>query len=414
MRSFSQQVSLQRLMRVPGSCVLISLVAALSLPAQDWPQLLGPTRDGVYTGPFSTSVAPLWRKEIGEGYSAPVVAAGRLVLFHRRGSEEIVEILEAASGKPQWRFSYPTAYRDDFGFSNGPRSTPTIDSGRVYTYGAEGILHCLNQTTGAKIWSVDAVKQFGVRKEFFGTACSPIIAGGLLLMNIGGADQAGIVAIEKQSGKVAWKALQDEAGYSSPVLATIDGTPHALFFTRQGLVDADPASGRIRFQFRWRSRQNASVNAAVPLVRGNQVFLSASYGTGAALLEIRGNTSKVVWSGDDSLSNHYATSVHKDGYLYGFHGRQEYGQQLRCVEWSTGKVAWSVDGFGAGTLTLAGTQLFIVREDGELVIAEATPKGFQPARKIRLAHSSIRAYPAFSDGRIYVRTDNELFCFKIR
>jgi outer membrane protein assembly factor BamB len=392
---------------------LAFLLAPLIL-AQDWPQHLGPRRNGTYDGPWSakSTFSQLWKRPVGEGFSAPVVAGGRLILFHRQDASEVVESLDPQTGKTQWTFKYPTTYRDDFGFSEGPRGTPAVASDRVYTYGAEGMLHCLNLGGGTKVWSVDA-RQLGMRKEFFGTGCSPLIETGRVLMNLGGASDAGIAAFDAATGKVLWKALRDEAGYSSPVAASIGGQPHALFFTREGLVDADPASGRIRFQYRWRARQQASVNAATPLVAGNQVFLSSSYSTGAVLLNIEGDAAKPVWSGDESLSNHYSTSVLKDGYLYGFHGRQEYGQQLRCVEWKSGKVQWSVDSFGAGTVTLAETHLFVVKENGELVIAPVSPKAFQPARTVRLLSGAVRSYPALAAGRLYIRNQDTLAAYKI-
>ena len=391
------------------------LLGWTGLGAQDWPQILGPTRDGVYTGAFSAGgdFGKVWARPVGEGFSAPAVSSGRVLLFHRQDGKEILESLDPATGKTQWKFAYPTAYRDDFGFSEGPRATPTVDGDRVFIYGAEGMLHAVNLQSGAKLWSLDGRKEFGVRKEFFGTACSPLVTGGRLLMNIGGANGAGIVALDVQTGKTLWKALNDEAGYSSPTLATIGGQAHALFFTRQGLVDADPASGRIRFQFPWRARQAASVNAAIPLVVGNQVFLSASYNTGAVLLNIQSDSAKPVWSGDESLSNHYATSVYKDGYLYGFHGRQEYGQELRCVEWKSGNEMWSVSGLGAGSVTLARDHLLVIRENGEMLIAPATPKQFRPSKKVKLASSTVRAYPALSGGRLYFRSNDTLTAIRI-
>ncbi len=393
--------------------ILISF--AIAAQAQDWPQLLGPTRNGLYSGPWSekSSFKRQWQRGIGEGLAGVAVANGRVVLFHRKGGDEILESLDAASGKTQWSFAYKTAYRDDFGFSEGPRAVPTVEGDRVYAYGAEGTLSAVELATGKKVWALDAKKEFGIRKEFFGTGCSPLIDGDRLLMNIGGANGAGIVALDKNTGKTLWKALTDESGYSSPVVAAIGGQRHALFFTREGLVDADPASGRIRFQFPWRARMSASVNAAAPIVVGNEVFLSASYNTGAVLLQVNGDGAKKIWSGDDSLSNHYATGVHKDGYLYGFHGRQEFGQSLRAVEWKTGKVMWNVDGVKAGTITLAGAHLFVLKEDGELLIAAASPKAFQPMKKLKVASAIVRAYPAFSAGRMYIRTDSELSSWKI-
>lgn len=393
----------------------VALLVVVPVAAQDWTQLLGPTRNGVYSGPWSdkSSFRQLWKRDIGAGFSGVAVSGNRIILFHRLNAEEVVESLDPVTGKTQWRYAYPTGYRDDFGFSDGPRAVPTIDQDRVFTYGAEGTLSAVRLDTGARIWTVDARKQFGIRKEFFGTACSPVVAGDRLLMNIGGADNAGIVAIDKATGKTLWKALTHEAGYASPTVAEIGGQSRAIFFTREGFVDADSATGRIRSQLRWRARQAASVNAAIPLVVGNEVFLSASYDTGAALLRLEGDTHKVVWSGDDSLSNHYATSVYKDGYLYGFHGRQEFGQALRCINWKTGKVAWSVDGFGAGTITLAGTHLFVLREDGELQIAPASPKAYSARKKVKVASELVRAYPALAGGRLYVRTDRTLTAWKI-
>jgi outer membrane protein assembly factor BamB len=387
----------------------------LSARAQDWPQFLGPTRNGVYNGAFSLKAQPrkIWEKPVGEGFSAPVLAGGRLLIFHRQGGEEILESLDPATAKSQWSFRYATNYRDDFGFSEGPRATPAVEGDRAYIYGAEGALHCVNVTTGKKAWGFDARERFGVGKEFFGTGCSPLVEGDLVLMNIGGRKEAGIVALNKMTGATVWKLTSDEAGYSSPVAATIGGERHALFFTRTGLVDVDPARARIRFQMRWRSRQAASVNAATPLVAGNLVFLSASYDTGAALIEINGDKYREVWSGGDSLSNHYATSVEHQGYLYGFHGRQEFGQSLRCVEMKSGKVMWSQDGFGAGSITMAKDHLFVIRENGELIAAPASPKAFAPAVKMRLANGTVRAYPALAHGRLYVRNDSTLIAHAI-
>ena len=222
-----------------------------------------------------------------------------------------------------WRFAYETNYRDDFGFDPGPRGTPTINGGKVYTFGAEGVLHALDFATGKKLWRVDTHPKFGVKKGFFGAAASPLVDGGMVYVNVGGPNGAGLVAFDAATGDVRWTATNDDAGYSSPIVATLDGVKSVLCLTRAGLVAADPTTGKSRFQFPFRARNNNSVNAAVPIVvEGNLVFLSASYGAGAALLRVTGNQVTQVWASDDSLSSHYATSVHKDGYVFGFHGRQ--------------------------------------------------------------------------------------------
>ena len=164
---------------------------------EDWPQFLGPGRNGVYAGPPPHSVSSaIWKIDVGQGFSAPVVARGRVILFQRRGSGAIVESLDAATGKRIWVTEYPTDYRDDFGFDEGPRAAPAIAGERIYTFGAEGVLQSLDFATGKRIWSVDTKQKFGSDKGFFGAVCSPLVENGRVLMNVGGPKGAGIVAFD--------------------------------------------------------------------------------------------------------------------------------------------------------------------------------------------------------------------------
>ena len=399
----------------------VVLLAGWAAPAraQEWPQLLGPARDGRYTGPAlrvdwpAGRPAELWRRDVGEGFAGPAVAGGRLLLFHRVGDEERLEALEAATGRPLWRTGSPTSYRDDFGFDEGPRAAPVVAGGRVFTFGAQGLLSAVSLETGETLWRVDTGERFGVRKGFFGAAGSPLVDGGRVMANVGG-DGAGIVAFDAASGAVLWTATSDEASYSSAAAADFGGVRRAVFLTRNGLVGLDPASGAVRFERRWRSRLRASVNAATPLVVGDLVFVSASYGTGAAVFRIEGSNLDALWSSDDVLSNHYATSVHHDGALYGFHGRQEYGPSFRAVDLRTGAVRWSVDDLGAGSVTAAGDRLVIVRETGELVIAAASPDRFDVLARAPVLPPVVRAYPAIADGLLYVRNADALVCLDLR
>src|SRR5262249_18530626 len=158
----------------------------------------------------------VWKKEVGQGFSSPVVAAGRLILFHRLGGKEVVETLDAATGRAIWSFDYPTQYPDDLGLDQRPPATPTGAERRVSTFGAEGALHCLDFTTGKKIWSLDTRKQFHVAKGFFGAAGAPLVDGGRVLMNIGGAT-AGLAAFDAATGRTLWTVPNHEASYSSPI-----------------------------------------------------------------------------------------------------------------------------------------------------------------------------------------------------
>lgn len=354
------------------------------------------------------SLTVLWSKDAGAGFAGPVLAGDKLLLFHRVQNKEVVECLDAKSSKPVWSAEYPTGYRDDFGFDEGPRAMPTIASGRVFTHGAEGMLQALDLATGKRLWSVSTMTQYGVEKNFFGAAGSPVVAGNMVMLNVGGKKGAGIVAFDVATGKEAWRATDDPAGYSTGIVVA----GKAYFLTRNGLVVLEPSTGKVIYQFRWRSRSNASVNAATPIVVGDEVFLSASYGTGATLLKASDGW-KQLWATDDALSNHYATSVYKDGYLYGFHGRQEMGQDFRCVEWKSGKVMWSKDGYGAGTVTLDGNRLVVVRENGEVVTAPASPKAFQPTTQGRALSGTVRAYPAISGQILWLRNENKLTAVRL-
>lgn len=225
----------------------MAMLALTSSVAADWPQFLGPTRNGVYSGPAIADAWPasgprqVWKKDVGPGFSGPVVADGKVILFHRVGAQEVIEALQPATGATIWQFGYPTTYRDDFGFDEGPRAVPVVASGVVYTFGAEGQLHAVDVATGKKLWSDDTAARFGVAKNFFGAGGSPLVEDGRVIANVGGKD-AGIVAFEARTGRLLWKATTDGASYSSGVGATIGSERVAIFFTRNGIVVLDPAT----------------------------------------------------------------------------------------------------------------------------------------------------------------------------
>lgn len=397
------------------------LLLAASPPigeTKDWPQLLGPQRNGVYTGPpLATDWGEAgpkrsWQMSVGAGFAGPVVAGDRLILFHRVEGSELVDALDPEDGALVWRYEYETTYRDDFGFDEGPRAAPVIENDTVFTFGALGVLSAVALETGTLRWAVDTLGRYRASKGWFGVACSPLVDDGRVFVNVGG-PKAGIVAFDAASGKELWISTEDEASYSSPVVADFGDDRLIVFFTRSGLVLLDPATGTLRHRLDWRPRSRASVQAAVPLIIGDKIFISASYGTGATALRVGPDGLRELWATDDALSNHYATSVHRNGILYGFHGRQEYSPSFRAIELETGKVRWSEDRFGAGTVTLAGDRLFIVRESGELLVAKASPESLQIEAQAQLLPGVIRAYPAFADGFVYVRSEETLTRFDL-
>ena len=395
---------------------------ALGLQAADWPQYLGPGRDAVYPGEALTRAWPsdgpkvLWRKKnIGAGMSGVVVAKGRAILFHEVNRYDTIECLDAKTGKTLWENNYASSFVAGYGSAAGPRATPSIVGDRVYTMGGQGIVVCTDFATGKTVWKVDTQKSYRASDGFFGMACSPLVEGNAVLLNIGGEAGAGIVALDKNSGKLLWKTLDDEASYSSPVMATLHGKRRAVFFTRTGLAVVDPANGKIDFQNRWRSRNQASVNAAAPLVVGELIFVTSSYNTGALVLRMAGDSYKKVWSNDTSLSSQYASVMHRGGFIYGTHGRADVPPvpALRCVELATGKVRWSVDDFGDCMMLLSGDRLLALMESGELVLGQVTPAGWREISRAQVVGSGARSQPALANGRLYVRSRNQVVCLAV-
>lgn len=375
----------------------------------DWPQFLGPTRDGVVPGsspapwPASGPVVA-WKVDVGRGFAGPVVAGGRVLLHHRRGNEEVLEAWDARTGKPAWRAVQPTAYEDDFGFDDGPRGTPAVAGGRVFTFGAEGRLSCVALDDGSPRWSRALGRELGADKGFFGFACSPLVLSNRVIVQVGGRDGAGVVAVDAGTGATVWKATSDEAGYASPVAVSVGGAWRVVVLNREGVRVLDPRDGRVLSALPFRSRQHASVNAATPLAAADGVLVTASYDTGAAWLRWSGDgVLEEAWRQRDALSAHISTPVRRGGWVFGFHGRQEQGAELRCIRTSDGSVAWSSPRLGVGSVLLQGDRLVVLLESGELLLAEASGDGWKERARAQVLGTGVRAAPAMDAGWWYGR-----------
>jgi outer membrane protein assembly factor BamB len=389
------------------------------LVAADWPQHLGPNRDGhsPQTGLLRSwptggpNVA--WQRDVGKGWAGVAVAGDRLVLFHRVGDEEVVECLDPATGKGKWKAAYRATYIDEFEFDNGPRAVPLIADGKVYTLGPDGDLRAWELTTGKGVWARNVNKQYKAPRGFFGVATSPILAGGHLVVNVG-AKGAGIVGFDRATGEEVWKSPDDPVSYSSPVTAKLDNRDHTVFFTRNGLRTVDPSTGHAGHTHPFRPRAHASVNAMTTIVSGDRVFLSTAYDTGAVLLEVRKGKLEVVWEGKDILDCHYNTPVFVKDHLYGIDGRQESrAARLRCVEWATGKVKWTKDAFGCAALIYADGLLIACPENGDVVLIEPSPDGYKELARHRVLDEPVRALPALAGGRLFIRDGKKLVALHV-
>jgi outer membrane protein assembly factor BamB len=387
------------------------------LIAADWPQHFGPNRDSHSPEAGLARTWPkegppqVWKYDVGVGWAGPVVAGERLIMFHRLENQEIVECLDM-TGKQKWKSNYRTKYSDDFNFDDGPRSTPLIADKKVFTLGADGELRAWELETGKAIWDRNINTDYKVEKGYFGVATSPIIVGGHLLINVG-VKGAGVVAFDPATGKEVWKASNDGVSYSSPVAAKVGGEELAIFFTRAGLLAIEPTAGKVRYAHPWRPRLNASVNAATPIVVGDRMYISTSYSTGAIVLEAKKGELKEVWSGDDSLSNHFNTPVYIQGYLYGIDGRQEAGARLRCVEWDTGKVRWTQEKFGCAGLIAVDGLLIATTENGDVVLIEPNAERYKELGRAKVLDSPVRAMPALAGGKLFVRDKTKLVALDV-
>lgn len=415
------RVPVLRRYAVLGGLALSMAWARTCLSSGDWPQILGPHRNGIANGEKINIDWPaagpkvLWQHKLGGGFAGPAVTAGRVVVFHRVQDQEVVEALDAVTSRPIWKAAFPTRYRSQIVDDDGPRCVPLIYDGRVYLFGAAGNLHCVSLSDGKTRWSRAVYQEFDAPDGYFGAGSSPIVEDDKLLVNVGaGRREAGVVAFDLESGKTIWQATDELASYSAPTAATIDGVRHVIFVTRYHLISLDSGSGAVRFRVPFGAR-GPTVNAATPLVFDGHVFVTASYGVGALLARIGATDAKPVWQRDDVMSSQYPTSIYHAGHLFGIDGRQDIGTAaLRCLDAKTVQVKWSEDGFGMATLTLADGKLLILKTDGELVVAKADVSRFRPLARARVFTSTTRALPALANGLFYGRDTDLLKCLDLR
>ena len=407
-----------------------SVWVASSARAGDWPQILGPNRDGKAAADEKLLDAwpvggpkVLWKQNLGSGYGGVAVAGGKVIAFHRVEDQERIEAFDAAGGKSLWKADFDATYRGGIDADKGPRCVPLVAEGSVYAFGAAGDLHAVAAATGKKLWSRSLYDDYGGDEGYFGAGSTPILIRGKLLVNVGGRG-AGLVALDPATGRTLWKTTDEAASYSSPAAVKLGTAERALFITRLNCVLVDPATGKAQTLAPFGQR-GPTVNAATPLVFGGRMFLTSSYGVGALLAKLEAMpaqpaasiTAQEVWSNDDTLSSQYATPVEHGGFLYGIHGREDVGEaELRCVEAATGKVRWSQPRYGVAHLILADGKLLIQSVEGRLALAGAEPAKYRELAAFQLTREPTRAIPALAAGRLYVRTGStggELICVQV-
>jgi len=399
---------------------------------EDWPRFLGP-RDDATTGETQLlATLPeggpkvVWEMEKGTGYTSPVIVDGRLVYFHRIGDEEVIECLEAATGKRFWSFSYPVEYRDRYGYNNGPRASAVLSEGKVYTLGVRSVLTCLDLKTGTKLWQRDLDAEFEVAEYFFGHGSCPLLYQGKVIVSIGGKDDLAVAAFDQHTGKLVWGTRHEwHASYASPIVKTLRGKPRLLVFQggdtkppTGGLLCIDPENGKLHDAYPWRADMYTSVNASTPVAVGdNQVFISECYVNGGILLELDGDLKwREVWKAP-GFGMHWMTPQVSEGFLYGYRGRNEPDAWLACYEVATGKekwqkdLEWKIDVSGRdykmkmlrGSLLQADGRFYSLGELGSFGIVDLSPQGVELKQVVQLFTArSTWSLPVVSQGLLYI------------
>ncbi len=392
------------------------VVATGFAQSMDWFQWRGPNRDGhsaeiglLEEWP-SGGPREIWRATgAGTGFSSFSASNNRLFTLGARANVEYVIAFDATSGNRLWEVPNGQRFRNDMG--DGPRSTPTVDGDRVYAFGGTGELVCLEAASGKKLWSLNVVNQFGGNTPYWGYSESPLIVGDRIILNAGGR-RASIVAINKLNGQTIWQQHNDDAGYSSPMLLRTGSLQQVVFFTGQRGLAVDPRDGRLLWSYNRAS--NSTANIATPIVRGNRVFFSSDYGTGAALVEVRaaGNIAsaqEVYFTRD--MRNHHASSVVVGDYIYGFSS-----SILTALKFDTGEMAWRNRSVGKGSLIYADERLYLYSEQGTVGLAEATPTEYRERGRFSIKASGppTWSHPIITDGRLVIRDQDTVYAYDVK
>lgn len=393
---------------VPAFILAAALLGATAR-ASDWPNWRGPDHNGVSTETGWVSQWPadgpktLWKASVGTGFSSITVAGGRAYTMGNQGDSDTVYCFEAATGKPVWKHSYACPV-DPHYYEGGPSATPTIDQSRVFTLSKQGVVYCLDAEKGTVLWSKDAAREAGAATPTWGYAGSALAQGNLVIFNIGDSG----AALDKTSGNVVWTSGKGAAGYSTAVPCSFNGAAAVAILSAQGAFGVETKSGRQLWTYPFKTFSD--MNIADLIVSGNEVFMSAAHEHGSALVRVQDGTAERVWEGT-AMRNHINSSVLLDGYLYGVDGDAGGAASLKCVELATGNEKWDYKGLGSGALMAADHKLIVISDKGELVVAQASPQGFNPISRAQVLGGKCWTVPTLANGRIYCRNaKGDLVC----
>ena len=415
------------------SAVTLGLLIGSVIPAEDWPQWRGPTRDGVWTETgiidqfAGDEVKIRWRVPVGAGYSGPTVAEGRVFLTDRVAEPKQIERIhcfDEKTGKTLWTVDYPADY--EIGYKAGPRAAVTIDQGRAYSLGAMGHFYCLDAASGNVLWKHDLQQAYQIVMPIWGIAAAPLIVDDVVILQVGG-KEACIVGFDKKTGQQRWTALTERAGYSSPVLVTQAGKAVVICWTGDSVSGIDPASGKVYWRYEF-PPSRMPIGIATPVVHQGEVFVTSFY-DGSLMLKLDQQKTAVskIWRlvGPDEqntqgLHSIISTPVRLGDHLYGV---DSYGE-LRCLEAASGKRIWEDQTatprsrWSTIHFVRNGKKIWMFNERGELIISELSPQGFKEISRASLITPTLEqlrrrdgvcwSHPAYANRHVFARNDKEL------
>jgi outer membrane protein assembly factor BamB len=391
-------------------CVVFSTTRA---NANDWYRWRGPDLNGISTETGWQTQWPdegpkrLWKASVGMGFSSMTVSHGRVYTMGNDGdATDTVWCLDAATGAPIWKHSYPCPLDPKF-YEGGTSSTPTVDDDRVYSISRKGNLFCLDAATGRVIWSKNLPEDLGCEIPTWGFAGSALVEGDLLILNVGTAG----LGLDKKTGAVVWHSGKGAPGYSTPVPFN-SGAKHLVVFTASQTIEAlNPKEGKTAWRLPWKTQYD--VNAPDAVISGDKIFISSGYGHGSELLDISHGKPTVVWENKE-FRNHINSSVLWKGYLYGVDDVSNTKYELKCVAFDTGEVKWAEPKFGKGSLIIADGKIIGLSDKGELYVIEPTPAGFKPISHAQVLGGKCWTTPVLANGRIYCRNSKgDLVCLDV-
>jgi outer membrane protein assembly factor BamB len=391
----------------------LSASASLSVAATDWPNWRGPDHNGIsqeknWQSEFlPTGPKKLWQASIGTGFSSLIVSQGQLYTMGNKNDEDAVYCFDALTGKTLWKHTYPSPLNPNM-YEGGPSATPTVDQNRLYTLSKLGLLFCLDVKTGKPLWSRDIDTEFEYTIPTWGLAGSPLIVEEMVIINIGLTG----MAFNKLDGKPIWQGENGKAGYASPVQFQNNSRNCLAMLSGDHIAAVDRKTGTLIWKYLWKTSWD--INAADPIISGTKLFVSSGYGTGSALLNIQNESPVEIWK-QKKLKSQLNGPVLWQGHIYGFSGNVGKTVKLSCLDFETGQIKWSQEGFKVGALFIADGKLIILNDGGNLVIAQAKPQKYQEISQAKILDGKCWTVPILANGLLYARNaTGDLVCLDLR